>query len=73
MTELTTKVRSWGNSFGIIIPQEILKSKSISEGEEIGIILIKKDNVLRDIFGKHKFSKPVKKLLNEMDKELYDI
>lgn len=73
MTELTTKVRSWGNSFGVIIPHEIMRSKGISEGEEVSVILVKKDNILKETFGKHKFSKPVQKLMKEMDKELYDI
>ncbi len=73
MTELTTKVRKWGNSFGIIIPVEVLRRKGIKEGEEIDAILIKKGDVLRETFGTHKFSKPIKKMMKEMDKELYDI
>ena len=73
MVELTAKVRKWGNSFGIVIPQDVLKRKSIREGEEVDVVLIKKGNVLRETFGTHKFSKPVKKLMKEMDKELYDI
>ena len=73
MAEITTKVRKWGNSFGIIIPLEILKSKRIKEGEEIDAIIIKKSNVLRETFGTWKFSKSVKQLMKETDKELYDI
>ncbi len=34
---------------------------------------IKKGNILRETFGKHKFSKPITKLMKEMDKALYDI
>jgi len=73
VAEITTKVRKWGNSFGIIIPLEILKSKRIKEGEEIDAIIIKKSNVLRETFGTWKFSKSVKQLMKETDKELYDI
>lgn len=73
MAEVTTKIRKWGNSFGIIIPQEIIKRKGLREGEEVDAILIKKGNVLRETFGTHKFSKPTKKLMKEIDKELYDI
>ncbi|MEK6850506.1 MAG: AbrB/MazE/SpoVT family DNA-binding domain-containing protein [Nanoarchaeota archaeon] len=73
MEELTTKIRKWGNSYGIIIPQEILKIKNIKEGEEIDAILVKKGNILRETFGTHKFSKSVKRLMKETDKELYDI
>jgi antitoxin component of MazEF toxin-antitoxin module len=73
MVELTTKIRKWGNSFGIIIPQEVLRNKKIREGEEIDAIIIKKSNVLRETFGTHKFSKPIKQIMKEVDKELYDI
>lgn len=73
MTELTTKIRKWGNSYGIIIPHEVLRDKGMKEGEEIDAILVKKGNVLRETFGSHKFSKPVKKLMKEVDKELYDL
>ena len=73
MVEIKTIIRKWGNSFGIIIPIDVLKRKNINEGEEIDVILIKKSNVLRERFGTHKFSKPINKLMKEVDKELYDI
>lgn len=73
MVEIKTIIRKWGNSFGIIIPIDVLKRKNINEGEEIDVILIKKSNVLRESFGTHKFSKPINKLMKEVDKELYDI
>ena len=73
MVEIKTKIRKWGNSYGIIIPIEVLRRKNISEGEDIDAIIIKKSNVLRESFGTHKFSKPINKLMKEMDRELYDI
>ena len=42
MAEITTRVKSWGNSFGIVIPIEVLRSKGIKEGEEVGAVIIKK-------------------------------
>ena len=73
MAELTTKIRRWGNSFGIMIPLEVLRRKGFREGEEIDAILIKKGNVLRETFGTHKFSKSVKQLMKETDRDLYDV
>lgn len=73
MTELTSKIRKWGNSYGIIITGDVLKRQGFKEGEEVDAILVKKSNVLRETFGTHKFSKPIKKLMKEVDKELYDI
>lgn len=73
MAEMTTRIRPWGNSFGIIVPNEIMKRDKFSKGEEIKVILIKKGNTLRETFGSHKFSKPIAKMMKEMDEELYDI
>lgn len=74
MAEVTTSIKRWGNSFGIVIPIEVLRQKGIKEGEEIDAIILKKQgNVLRETFGTHKFSKSVKQMMKEMDKELYDI
>ncbi len=73
MVEVETKLRKWGNSFAVIIPIDVLRRKGIGEGEDVGVILVKKENVLKQTFGKHKFSKPIGKLIKEMDEELYDI
>lgn len=73
MTELKAKIRKWGNSFGIIIPLEILKEKNLSEGEEIDAIILEKGNVLKETFGKIKFKKSAEQMMREIDKELYDV
>ena len=73
MAELTAKIRSWGNSFGIIIPQEVLRSRKLSEGEEVGVILMKKGNVLRETFGKVKFKKSTEQMMKETDEALNDV
>ncbi len=75
MTELTTKIRKWGNSYGIIIPLGVLKQKDMKEGEEVDAILLKKKrhNTLRETFGTVKFKKSTEQMMREMDKELYDI
>ncbi|MEK6825786.1 MAG: hypothetical protein AABY00_03295 [Nanoarchaeota archaeon] len=72
-TELTTKIRRWGNSYGILISQEALQEQGFEEGEEVDAIILKKENILKETFGKHTFSKPTKQLLKEIDKELYDL
>ena len=72
MIEVKTKLRKWGNSFGVIVLQKTIENTRIREGDEL-IILLKKDeeeNVLKETFGTHKFKKPVKQLMKEMDKEL---
>ncbi|MDO8508050.1 MAG: AbrB/MazE/SpoVT family DNA-binding domain-containing protein [Nanoarchaeota archaeon] len=73
MVKIAAKVRKWGNSFGIIIPQEVIKRKGIREGEEIDAIVLKKSNVLRETFGTVKFKKSTEQMMRETDKGLYDI
>jgi len=74
MIELKSKLKKWGNSFGVVVPIGFVKKEGIKEGDEV-VVLMKKEkgNTLRETFGTHKFKKPVKELMKEMDKELtYD-
>jgi len=50
MSELTVKVRHWGNSLGITIPSEIVRKEKIESDDEV-VITIEKKKTLRDIFG----------------------
>ncbi len=52
MIEIKTKLRRWGNSFGIVVPQRAIESEKAREGDEVIILLKKeKDNVLKEMFG----------------------
>jgi len=76
MKQITTKVKKWGNSFGIILPKKIVNSEKIKEGIEINIIIQQKNKTkVKDIFGilKGKLNKDTKILMKEVDKELWGI
>lgn len=47
---IQTRLRRWGNSFGIVVPVETLQQKNLSEGEEV-IVEIEKKNSMNKIFG----------------------
>ena len=74
MIEIKTKLQKWGNSFGIVVPLSIAMQQEMKNGDEVSVLLKKrqKSNVLKEIFGSHKFSKPINQLLKEADKELYN-
>ena len=73
MIEIKTKLQKWGNSFGIVVPLGIAKKEVIKEGDEITALILRKETTnTKDIFGSHKFSKPINQLLKEADKELYN-
>tara|TARA_Y100000310_G_scaffold343192_1_gene449726 strand:- start:535 stop:768 length:234 start_codon:yes stop_codon:yes gene_type:complete len=71
MIEIKSKIRKWGNSFGIVVPQQVIGNEKIKEGDEVSVFINKnEDNVLADMFGSLKFSKPTDQLLKEVRKEL---
>lgn len=71
MIEIKTKLRKWGNSFGIVVPHQAIINAQAKEGDELTILLKKdEDNVLREMFNSFKFKKSPDKILKEVDKEL---
>ena len=69
---LTTRIKEWGNSYGIMVPKGFLRDKKISKNEEVEVTISKKKkgNVLRETFGMAKTGKSVEKMMKEIDKEL---
>ena len=66
------KLKKWGNSFGVVIPKEIVDSQKLKENEEVEILIIKKNrNILKESFGILKFKKTTDQMMREMDRELY--
>jgi len=74
MMQIKTRLRRWGNSLGVVVPQQVIEQEKTKEGDEV-ILLFKKqdDNLLKEMFGTHKFSKPTDELLKEVDTELEDV
>jgi len=67
------KVKKWGNSFGIIIPKEIVDKEKIKEGVTVRINLQTKNKTKAgDIFGllKGKLG-DTEKLMKEVNKDLW--
>ena len=66
------KVRKWGNSFGIVIPKDIIEKQDIKEGITVRInIQVKDKTTAKDIFGilKGKIKKDTDVLLKEVNKD----
>ena len=61
--------KKWGNSLGVILPAEFVKQNNIQEGEELEIILEKKKNVLKELFGSCKSKKTADQVRKEFRKE----
>ena len=72
MIEVETKVRKWGRSLGVVIPKEKIKEEGIKENETIRLLIGKRKNVLREVFGTFKFKKSTEEMLKESDRECWD-
>jgi len=73
MIEIKTKIRRWGNSFGVVVPQKSLaKEGAIKENEEVTVMITRNKPNLRKFFGAHKFKKSTEQMMREIDKELYN-
>ncbi len=67
---METKLKKWGNSYGLLVSREEVKNLNIKENETI-TIEIKKKYDLSQLFGFCKFKRSVKEIMNEI-KEGYD-
>lgn len=63
-----TKIREWGNSYGIVIPRELVIKEGFKVNDRVNVSINKKQN-LEDFFGKGKGKiKDVQKEKNEIRK-----
>jgi len=67
---IQVKTKKWGNSIGIIIPSEAIEKFNIKPEEEIVIEIERKNNILKELFGKAKFKKPTGQIIKEVREEL---
>ncbi|MBI2448826.1 AbrB/MazE/SpoVT family DNA-binding domain-containing protein [Candidatus Pacearchaeota archaeon] len=63
------KTKKWGNSIGIIIPNETIEKLNIKPNENVIVEIHKKGNVLKELWGAFKFKKDPHKLIKEVRKE----
>jgi len=66
---IEVKTKKWGNSIGIVIPMDAVERFNIKPEEDIIIEIEKKNNVLKEMFGKAKFKKSAKKMIEDFRKE----
>ena len=78
MESIKTKVRKWGNSFGVVIPKGVIKNKGLREGEEVFVSIQGKGWTVGEVMKEakrlglnEKLRKiNTQKLLDEVDREL---
>ncbi len=68
MAAIRTKVKSWGNSLGIVIPKEEAKKQIIRKGDEVLIEIKKPKEEIMKLFGSLKLKKSSQELKDEAKK-----
>ncbi len=66
---IEVKTKKWGNSIGVVIPIEAVERLNLKPEEEIIIEIEKKNNILKEMFGKAKFKKSSKKMVGDFRKD----
>jgi len=75
MTMIKGRLRKWGNSYGIIIPSEVVNEEKLKENQEIELLLIRDSREAFDkTFGilKGKIKKSAQEIKDELRRELYN-
>ncbi|MCD4759726.1 hypothetical protein K8R33_02470 [archaeon] len=70
MIEIDSKLKKWGNSFGIIVPKDELINEGIKEGDSISVMVSKKKGIVKELFGNLKNDRSTEKELKNINKEL---
>ncbi len=77
MEQIKTKLKKWGNSFGVIIPIDVVNKQGLKENSEVSVMIEPSNrmtvgNVL-DLAKKFKLKKKgdTQKILDEIDEELW--
>ncbi|MEK6825385.1 MAG: AbrB/MazE/SpoVT family DNA-binding domain-containing protein [Nanoarchaeota archaeon] len=75
MSFVETKLRKWGNSFGVVIPIEIVEKEKMRENQQVNIIIVPNSRkALRETFGmgKGRLLKTGQQVKNELRRDLYN-
>ena len=72
-TIIEVRTKKWGNSIGIILPKKVVTNEKIKENEKIELLVIRKNTVLKKVFGllKDKWKKSTQDIKDELRNELY--
>ena len=72
MEQFKAAPKKWGNSLGITIPLEVIKSENLKMNKEaIFLVMGDRRQNIKKIFGTLKIKKPTQQIMDEID-EGYD-
>ena len=66
---IETKLRKWGNSFGVLIPKDELERNNLKENDSIIVIVKRKISPAKELFGSLIIKEPTDKIMREIDEK----
>jgi len=66
---IETKLRKWGNSFGVLIPKDELERNNLKENDSIIVIVKRKISPAKELFGSLMIKEPTDKIMREIDEK----
>lgn len=67
-----TIIKRWGNSLGVVIPNETVDKLSLKPNESIVIEITKKENPLKELFGAIRMKKSTEMIIKEARAENFE-
>ena len=79
MEQIKTRIKKWGNSFGVVIPKDIINQEGLKEDNEVFVTVHpKKYTTVGDIMElakkfkiKRKSKKSTQEIMDEIDREFW--
>ncbi len=73
MAEVEGVIKKWGNSYGVIIPMDLIEEENLKINDKVKFLMIKDNAAMKSMFGMMKGSKiNAQKMKDGLRRELYD-
>ena len=69
--EIESKIRKWGNSYGVMLPKQFLESEHLQEEDIVKVNIVSKKADIGKLQGLWRFKRPIKEIMKDI-KEGYD-
>ena len=64
MIECETRLKTWGNSIGIVIPKKTIKKERLHSNQKVKVIITTAKTIkVKDIFGKIRLKRSTKDIM----------
>jgi len=72
MIEYNTRLKSWGNSLGVIVPKEKVEKEDLKTEQEVKVVITPKKMLkVENILGKlKKWKRSTEEIMRDVDREL---